>query len=64
MGESAMVRESVNRTLESPQDIEVWGFGSECHGGSGESRFAIESGPSEDSAGKEMSEWLQENFVT
>ena len=46
MGESAMMGKAENRAAKKPaEDIEVWSFGGERHGGRGQRGLAIESGP-------------------
>src|SRR3954447_16644929 len=64
MRKAAMMSKVVDGAFESPEDIEVRSLGGECHGRRGQRSLAIESSAGEDCASQEMSDRLQESFVT
>src|SRR3954471_23340381 len=64
MRKAAMMSKVVDGAFESPEDIEVRSLGGECHRRRGQRSLAIESSAGEDCASQEMSDRLQESFVT
>ncbi len=56
-----MVLELFNRPGESPENIQVRGFGGQHGGERGVGRLAVESGAAQASAGKEVSDGFHED---
>src|SRR5690348_18182571 len=63
MGESAVMREVVDRPFKSPENVEVGRLGGERHGRGGERGLTIETGAPEDCAGQKVCEGFQIRFV-
>ena len=59
MGESAVMREVVDRPFKSPENVEVGRLGGERHGRGGERGLTIETGAPEDRAGQKMCDGFQ-----
>lgn len=64
MRKAAMMSKSINRALETKENVEIGRFCGKRHGCGGERSLAIESCARQDRSGQEVGEWFQRKVLT